>query len=675
MTLLKVLALIPFFFSLTLLAAPQDIPTFTWEGQGAHAAGVYVRGDVYWQNVPCSEAEHTDNAKLRKFPLLKYKLLLGDKIKEHEGYYCWNMQLPEALVGQLVHISLIRVFGQGRLWINYEPIWSQSGHEPERIDFLYHVRSPLLKVEFALTCGESPMCGFRGTFKVRTELEGPQIEQRSRALDFFAFSGLAFCFIYHVAFSFLRRRYNAGFMIATMSFCLCLRILLTGQGQLHYYLGISEEYYWRLEIFIVNLLIPSTISMSRAIFPLDAPARIERWSWGLACFSLALLVLAKSALFLPLMLITYIIIMMTIVSFILTVRSGLRSKRSATVLFAIAATTITSSTFLEVLNTRVNIELIPGMHPMGFLLSSIIASVLFSKRISEAFTHAEVQELDIKEKTEKLTEDIALFDRRIEERTMSLRLLIESLPTGIILISKDASGLWKVNGSYSRFLTATLGISVSDWNSFLVFLSRLGSRLPYKSASELEAACVQILSSKAADFHALTGDQYTWTFEDAGRPAVELRLAWIPIRSQEDILGAYLFLFDVTSLTRIQRESLRLETELGALTELMSLNAADAGMLGEVWKNEDIAKLRELAQKKHLGLLTAILGKDEIASLELQSYRTTLDLLFQSYFKNREAQYDLKAFLLHPIWRDQLSPADYQRCLELLDRSASLQAS
>jgi hypothetical protein len=661
-------------FSLRLLAAPQDIPTFAWEEQGAHAAGVYVRGDVYWQNVPCSEAERTDATKLRKFPLLKYKLLLGDKIKEHEGYYCWNMQLPEALVGQLVHISLIRVFGQGRLWINYEPVWSQSGHKPERIDFLYHVRSPLLKVEFALNCGESPMCGFRGTFKVRTELEGAQIEQRSRSLDFFAFSGLAFCFIYHLAFSFLRRRYNAGFMIAIMSFCLCLRILLTGQGQLHYYLAITEEYYWRLEIFIVYLLIPSTISMSRAIFPLDSSVRIERLSWMLASFSL-ILPFVSSSLFLPLMLVTYVQILMTIVSFSLTVRNGLRSRRSATYLFALTAFIIISSTFLEVLNTRVNIELVPGVHPMGFLLCSIIAAVLFSKRISEAFTHAEVQELDIKQKTEKLTEDIALFDRRIEERTMSLRLLIESLPTGIILISRNTGNVWKVNGSYSRFLTETLDISVSDWNSFLTFLTRLGCKLPYADASELEAACGRILSTTEVDFRSLTVDQCSWTFDDAARPAVELRLAWIPIRSQEDILGAYLFLFDVTSLTRIQRESLRIETELGALTELMSLNASDAGTLREAWDKGERSRLEELAQQKNLGLLASLLSRDESASLQLQSYRTTLDLLFQSYFKGRDAQYDLKAFLLHPIWRDRLSPTDYQRCLAFLDDDASLQAS
>jgi hypothetical protein len=512
------------------------------------------------------------------------------------------------------------------------------------------VRSPLLRVEFALNCGESPMCGFRGTFKVRTELEGAQIEQRSRSLDFFAFSGLAFCLIYHLAFSFLRRRYNAGFMIATMCLCLCLRILLTGQGQLHYYLGLTEEYYWRMEILIVYFLIPSTLSMSRAIFPLDSSARIEKVSWTLAMFALLLFV-ARSSWFLPLMLITYVMIFLTIISFILTIRNGLKNRRSATGLFAFTASIIVSSTFLEVLNTRVNIELVPGMHPMGFLLSSIIAAVLFSKRISEAFTHAEVQELDINQKTEKLQEDIALFDRRIEERTQSLRLLIESLPTGIILISKDASGLWKVNGSYSKFLTRTLDAGVTDWSSFLTFLKRLGPKLSCANAQELEAACVQILSHKEADFRSLTSDQCTWTFDDATRPAVELRLAWIPIRSQEDVLGAYLFLFDVTSLTRIQRESLRIETEL------------------------DRQRLKNLALEKNLARLADILDQDESAALPIQYYRTTLDLLFQSYFKNREAQYDLKAFLLHPIFREYLSPTDYQRCLEILDRPAALQAS
>jgi hypothetical protein len=670
----RILALLPFLFSFKLLAAVQDIPTFTWQGQGTHAAGVYIRGDVYWQNVPCSEAEPTGQAKLTKFPLLKYKLLLGEKIKEHEGYYCWNMQLPEALVGQLVHISLIRVFGQGRLWINYEPVWSQSGHKAERIDFLYHVRSPLLKVEFALNCAESPMCGFRGTFKVRTELEGAQIEQRSRSMDFFAFSGLAFCFIYHLAFSFLRRRYNAGFMIAVMSFSLCFRILLTGQGQLQYYLGFTEEIYWRLEVFISYFLIASTISMSHAIFPLDSSVRIERLSWILALFSLVLPV-ARSSWFLPLMLITYVLIVLAIISFVVTVRNGLKNGRSATFIFALSAAIITSSTFLEVLNTRGNIELVPGMHPMGFLLSSIISAVLFSKRISEAFTHAEVQELDIEKKTEKLTEDIALFDRRIEERTKSLRLLIESLPTGIILISRENAGDWKVNGSYSKFIRATLGFSVSDWSSFLTFLTRLGSKVSYGSARELEAACVQILNSQDGDFRSLIADQCTWTFDDATRPLVELRLAWIPIRSQDDILGAYLFLFDVTSLTRIQKESLRIETELGALTELMSLNAVDAATLRELWDRGERTRLYELAQEKNLGRLGAILGKGENASLELQSYRTTLDLLFQSYFRNRDAQYDLKAFLLHPIWRDHLSPTDYQRCLAILDRVPSQQAS
>lgn len=664
------------------MAVPIEMPTYTWQPAGRNAAGIYVRGDVFWQKEPCSETERSPTARLQKFPILKYKMLLKDKIDQHEGYYCWNMQVPEQYVGQLVHINLIRVFGKAKLWINYESVWSQSTESeyPERLDFLYHVRSPLLRVEFSLTCGDSPLCGFRGAFKVRTEVEGGQKEQRSRSLDFFAFAGLAFCFAYHFVFAFLRRRYNAAMMIAMMAFCLCLRIVLTGQGQLHNYFRIHEAFYWRLEVLAVTVLIPSTISMSRAIFFHDSSARIEKFAWILAGLSIFGLLFAKSSWFLALMLITYLLIFMAIYSFYVTIRNGLKNRRSATYIFAVAAATIVGSTFLEVLNTRVNIELSPGSHPMGFLLSSIIASVLFSKRISEAFTRAEVQEQNIHKMTSKLNEDIALFDQRIEERTRQISLLIQSLPTGIVLINQDESGHLKVNGSYSRFLTEILGIAVRDWSSFYNFLAQVHKDLPFENSELLEQEFATVLRQNFDAEQSLRrlGPEYcTWNFHHAmpRRNPIDLRLVWVPIRDQEAISGIYLFLLDITHLTELQRESVRLETEVGALVELMRLSPQEARELKDKLDRFDNKGLQAIAGEKKLSLLSNLLskeGKDPV----LDHYKNTLNLLFRSYFnENLDAKFDLPGFLQHPAWAKHLSPAEYQMFLNTFIESSVTRAS
>lgn len=677
-------AILGLLMSFHALAANVEIPTYTWQPHGKQAAGIYVRGDVVWQSVPCSETERPTTARLQHFPIIKTRMLLGKAIDQYEGYYCWNMQVPEEYVGQLVHMSLIRVFGKSKLWINYESVWSQSNESdrPERIDFLYHVRSPILRVELSLACGESPLCGFRGSFKVRTELEGGQIEQRSRSLDFFAFAGLAFCFIYHFVFAFLRRRYNAAMMIALMSFCLCLRIILTGQGQLHTYFHMHEAFYWRIEVLTVNLLIPSTISMSRAIFPLDSSATIEKTAWTLAALAISLLTIAESSWFLPLMLITYVMIFMAIASFVITIKNGLKNHRSATAIFAVAALIITGSTGLEVLNTRVNIELIPGTHPMGFLLSSIISSVLFSKRISEAFAHAELQEQRINGMTSKLSEDIALFDQRIEDRTRTIRLLIESLPTGIILINSDDGGQLKVNGSYSKFLIDKLGVGVHDWPSFHAFLARLHKGRSLKSVHELEQDFATLLLQKESPEQVLQGlAPESCTLEVmAPSPkkveALELRMVWVPIRNGDALLGVYLFVLDITSLTRLRREALRLETELGAMAELMQLSSGEAALLREALMKKDHKELHTLARDRNLHLLQTLMKRDEAGSATLSSYRDTLDLLLRSFFKSAtDPSFDLRAFLQHPLWLEHVSKDEYQRYRDVLLRDSTARAS
>ncbi len=674
--------ILAFLLNLQVVAAPLDIPTYTWQPEGRTAAGIYVRGDVIWQKEPCSETEMSPTARLQKFPILKYKMLLKDKLDQHEGYYCWNMQLPEKYVGQLVHINLIRVFGKAKLWINYESVWTQATESeiPERLDFLYHVRSPLLRVEFSLTCGDSPLCGFRGAFKVRTELEGGQIEQRSRSLDFFAFAGLAFCFAYHFVFAFLRRRYNAAMMIAMMAFCLCVRIVLTGQGQLHNYFHIAESLYWRLEVLAVTILIPSTISMSRAIFLHDSSARIEKIAWIMAGSSTFLLMFATSSWFLPLMVITYLMIFMTVLSFCITIKNGLKNRRSATYIFAFTAITIIGSTVLEVLNTRVNIELSPGAHPMGFLLSSIIASVLFSKRISEAFTHAEEQEQNIHKMTSKLNEEIELFDQRIEERTQQISLLIQSLPTGIILINQDEEGRCRVNGSYSKFLTESLGIDVHDWPSFHKFLGLVHKDLTFANAAQLEQEFASILHDYAASdtrLRSIGPEQCTWKFHHASQrlDPVELRLVWVPIRDNESVSGIYLFLLDITHLTKLQREALRLDTEMGALVEIMHLTPQEARILKDGMDRSEWTKVQAIAREKNLGLLTRLVTQDGSAPA-FAYYLNTLNLLFRSYFnENLATKFDLEEFLKHPLWAKHVPPHEYQAFLNTFIEAPRTRAS
>lgn len=642
-------------------------PVFEWQPTGEHAAGIYVRGSVLWQNTPCSQAASPTATHFQHFPSFKYTTLLKGKRDQYEGYYCWFMKIPEQYKNQLIHVSLIRVYGLANLSFNGETVWAQDSNEETagRIDFLYHARSSLILAEFALKCGESPLCGFRGTFKVRAELEGTQIEQHARSLDFFAVAGLTFCFAFHMVFAFLRRRYNAAMMIALMAFALSLRIILTGQGQLHTMFRIPESIYWRLEVFAVLILIPSAISMSRAIFPDDASPRAEKLAWILSIAAMPPLVLAGPVWFIPLMLITYVLIFISIASFFITIKRGFKQRRTAVVTFTCTTIIIISSTFLEVLNARINIELIPGLHPMGFLLTSMIVSVLFATRISEAFSQAEVQEKNIQSMTHKLNQDIALFDQRIEESTRKLRLLIEALPTGIILINQSENGAWQVNGSYSQFLTRTLHFGVNSWSSFHKFLQRLGSATDISSPEQLEESMTALMQHQEPivrdTLRNLVPERCVWLREE-DQGFMQLRLMLVLLPGAEGLLqGAYLFVLDITQLVAIDQLAFKIEVEVGALTELMNLGKAEAQELLNAMEAKDEAHLMALAQKWSLVTLLRILRDTEHATTALTHYLDILVLLLRSYFKyERDQPFDLVKFLEHPIWKQELPSEDFQ---------------
>ncbi|MFW7381911.1 MAG: hypothetical protein ACOH5I_24100 [Oligoflexus sp.] len=647
-------------------------PVYHWQDKGSESAGVYVRGPVLWQSSPCNELADSTERREVHFPAFKYMQLIKKQLHLYEGYYCWNMEIPNQYIGELIHISLIRIYGITSLKINDELVWQQN-HQPESseaLDLFYQVKQPIQHVEFHLKCGESPLCGFRGTFKARSALEGSFSNQRSRSLDFFALAGLAFCFAFHQVFAFLRRRYNAATMIAMMAFALCLRIILTGQGQLHHYITLSESVYWRLEVFAVILLIPSTISMSRAIFPLDASLRLERYSWILSGLALPALIFANSSFFIPLMLITYILICFSIAAFFLIIKRGFQNRRTSIITFSVTVIIILTSTFLEVLNARINIELIPGLHPLGFLTSSLIVSVLFASRISEAFTQAERQESEIKSMTRKLHEDITLFDQRIEERTKELRLLIESLPTGIILLNRDSNNDWQVNGAYSRFLRDTMGMSVNDWPSFYTLIKRLNPDSILQDADALRFVFHTFENKNHFILHELqqlVPERSQWKKQDHNpdtQESLHLRLIWVPIHNKQELIGVYLFITDITQLITLEKSAKKVEVELGAINELMQLQLEEAENLQQTIQNLDEPKLSELTERYYLPVLKSILTSHDHQSFP--HYQQVLSLLMRSYFtRNEELSFNLKLFLQHPIWQKYLSLEDLQQLQKL----------
>ncbi len=520
--------------------------------------GFSLRNSVQWQTLPCSEQNFVMRQKLVSFPIFRYKQRNLSSDNELEGYYCWNVRLPSSYNRSLLHFRLIRVFGDVELSINQESIWHQVGEAPARIfDILYQVPREDLNFQLRLRCGESHMCGFRGGFKINRPNKGMADEIFAQTLDFFAFAGIMFCCFFHSIFIILRRRSGAAVSLTFVALALGLRILLTGQGQLVLFTGVKEAHFWRLEIFTLYILMPSVISMIRGLFPAELSKQFvvfcllfgAAWSLLLPFFSSEHYLIFLGA--------AYILLILALGTLFWVCYSAYKLKRSAYYPFLACTLTITISTGMEVANNRLNVELNPSFHPLGYFFSIVLMAVLLATRITEAFARVESQEFEILELNQKLRYEIEHLDQKIYERTAELQKIIGTLPTGIINITWLGDDIWKVSSQYSRLLYQLFGLQVNSFSE----LEQLFTQCELLNDVHFEVQnLIQLLhQSQTSEFEDLT-PRIRSMFPS------QLRLRdddhWMEFRVQisfvyhhEKIVGLFLFLIDISSLKQLEADS------------------------------------------------------------------------------------------------------------------------
>jgi|GEM_PF-3771646 hypothetical protein len=568
--------------------------------------GFSLRGDVQWQAMPCSIDNFVIRKKIVRFPLYQYKGRVDRDSNDHEGYYCFHVEAPRTVKRSLLHVRLIRVFGQVELTINEQVVWQQAGDVGKVFEVLFQPTTEKLAIQMQMKCAESYICGFRGGFKFNHVSKGLSDELYSQTLDLFAFAGILFCGLFHLIFVTMRRRSEAAVALLLVAVALGMRILLTGQGQLHLYTRISESLFWRLEIGTLYLLLPATIAMVQGIFPRDVGAR---WTKSARYGSVA------AALFLPFggpdhylyfLLIAYILIIMTLWTLMSTIVKAYRNKRTAILVFVLCSLTILTSTAMEVTNTRLNLELNPSFHPLGYLFSIVTMAVLLATRISEAFSRVEIQEREIKILTRRLQYEIDNLDRKIAERTSELASIIGALPTGIITLTRHESGDWVVSSQYSTFLRTTLGMDVQSFADLEYVFSKMqvaGPHFPLQS-EQLEAQLH--VASDDADVQA---ERIRRLFPSSvsyqmGKQHLEFKVHLSFVTHHEQIVGLFVFLVDVSTLHGLEAQSQSAEI---AHTEALARVAAQADLFAEqpmieffqhpFWSQLGAARYRELCER------------------------------------------------------------------------------
>jgi len=631
----------------------QPLSHFYWD-HSATEDGLVIKGPLSWDPLACdfTKATHT----LRDFPISSYRGPSGKARQNPSGAYCLQLQVPAEKIGQMLHFSMIRVFGNAELWINGRRVWHQDiTTGPQRLLVLHDIDSERLEVELRLRCNEAPTCGFRGALHVKDQRQGTRFDLLHYSYDLLAVTGIAACFFYHLIFAFLRRRSSTALFLSFNALALIIRLVQTGQGQLHYFLEIPEAWYWRLEIIAAFLLLPSTISLVRSVFEEDSPPFLSTLGWVIS-ITASLFMVMDARIYMFLVIIIYVLIALIIYQYIVVSTRALRHKRSGAIIFVVCAITTIVSTLLEILNTRLNLEMHTSMQPLSYLATMIFQSVLLATRINDAFTLAENQESEIKTLREKIEIEIRSLDQKILERTTELRTIFQSISTGILWISRHEKDELSISSEYSDHLRQSIGFDIQSWHELYFFLRRMRlSGVPQsgKELSQWFKQKMQQVETLDQELEKLLGELRV--FDDLDRVR-HLKFKWVPIIGEGRVEELFIFVFDVSRSIELQELAHYKTMELDALRELTTLPPALTDDFQDVFGNPSLPAIQQFArdhQLQHLEHALLHLQSEAHRDKFMQAYRRVLSLLTEKQQRQRQQkQFDCDHFMQLDDWQN-----------------------
>lgn len=629
-----------------------ELSTFIWD-QNVQGEGLQITGPLTWNPTACDF--QTVN-QLHDFPIFSYKGPSGKPRKDATGAYCFQIQVPPEMLGRMLHISMIRIFGNAELLINQNLVWQQnSSTGPKRLSVLHDVESQVLQVELRLRCNEAPNCGWRGNLHVRDQRQGTRSDLMHYSYDLLAVAGILACFFYHLIFALLRRRSSTALFLSFNALALILRLVLSGQGQLHYFLQLSESWYWRLETLAVLIVLPSSISLVRSVFEEETPQLLPTLGWVIGLTASAFLLL-DARIFPFLLLWVYVLVFLNFYQAAIVAIRALRHKRSGSMIFVVSSLITFVSTTFEVLNARLNFEMHTAVQPISYLMAMIFQSVLLATRINDAFVLAEQQESEIKNLREKIEIEIRSLDQKILERTTELRTIFQSISTGILWISCNEQGELEISSEYSDYLRETIGFDIQSWHEMHFFLRRL--RLPDlpRSGKELAQWFQQQIMHKDALDQALENRLGGLkVFDDLDR-VKHLKFKWVPIVEENRVTELFIFVFDVSLSIELEALALYKGMEIEALRELAALPPALIEELHQVLVKPSLPVLRRFASDHQLQHLEQALFHPQSEAHPdkfMQAYRRVVVLLADRQSQaHQQKHFDLDHFLHLPDWQN-----------------------
>jgi hypothetical protein len=631
-------------------AKGAELSSFVWE---PGIEELRIQGQLSWSAARCDFTQ--SDYEVRQFPVLSSKGISGKPRMDPTGSYCFEIQLPPEMRGQMLHFSQIRLFGKAELRINQQRVWHQdSSTGPQRLELFHEAATERLQVEMRLHCNEAPACGFRGLLHVRDQRQGARSELIHTSFDLLAVTGIAACLFYHLVFAFLRRRSATAFFLAFNAMALILRLVLTGQGQLQYALGLDESWYWRMELIAVYLLLPSTLSLVRSVFETESPVLLPTLGWAI-CGASSLFLVLDARIFPFLLIIVYLTVLLNVWNFAVVGARAVKNRRTGAIVFIICAMTTVLSTIFESLNARMNVEMHTAVQPLSYLATMIFHSVLLATRINDAFNLAEQQDTEIRTLREKLESEIMSLDQKILERTTELRTIFQSISTGILLIKPDEQNQLQISSAYSDHLQKTIGFEIEGWHELHTFFRRMErSRLPTES-HEL-AAIFQDFMQRPGELDAFLEEHLggLLIFRD-GMRVKHLKFKWVPIMEGDQVKELFLFVFDVSASIAMEELTEAKVLEIAALRELTQLTPERLIALEKDLGQPSLPTMKVLAQQHELPQLhRALIQRISASQLQhfLHAYHKVLALLVERQKRTSSEAFQIEGFLHLPDWQN-----------------------
>lgn len=209
---------------------------------------------------------------------------------------------------------------------------------------------------------------------------------------------------------------------------------------------------------------------------------------------------------------------------------------------------------------------------LGMFAFIICQSILLARRFSRAFDHVDRLSADLRIERDQVMTLNQNLEATVTEKTREIRSIMEHIPLGIFLITKEGRQVHKDYSQHLLNIFEEKDLAGSDGYALLFSRSELGT--DEKSQVESVMAAVLGEDSLAFELNQATLPRETVVIRKSGGRMV-LDLAWSPIVDVNDKVTQLLVTVrDVTELRSLELEARDKQEELHFIQELINVSAS-----------------------------------------------------------------------------------------------------